>query len=149
MARGTSKARIIKVFNDQVAALIEQNGKCAKASSDDGAGRVWMNGAFGSNGWNGDVTDLTAMRKAFDRSEVIDTMNEVMQKENPGTTADKIAMKFQSDYLASLDRAYRTRHASAVRSEIFSASRRSLQASDNLADFTLGQTQRIISRGQS
>lgn len=143
MAKGVSKGKIVASFHDQVVSLIDQNDLCAKASTEAGRGRVWMSGI-----WGGDTTDLTGMKEAFDRSEIINTMNGIMDKDNPGTTADKIAMKFQSDYLGAMDRAFRTRHAGAVRSEIFSASRRSLLASSNLADSTLSNVQRILARGQ-
>jgi hypothetical protein len=143
MAKGVSKGKVVASFHDQVIYLITQNDLCAKASTEAGRGRVWMLGS-----WVDDTTDLTGMKKAFDRSEIINTMNGVMDKNSPGTTADKVAMKFQSDYLGAMDRAFRTRHAGTVRSEIFAASRRSLLASSNLADSTLSNVQRILARGQ-
>lgn len=148
MAEGQSKAKIVKTLQDQITTLAEQNKKCADASKNYGTGRVWMLGAAGVSGWNGDVTDLTEMKQAFDRSEIIDCFNDIMDQSAPGTVADKIAMKFQSDYLAAMDRAFRTRHAGTVRSELFSADRRWLQGEGNLKGYTIDNLENVISRGQ-
>lgn len=148
MAEGKSKAKIVKSMQDQVKALAEQNKKCAEAVKEYGVGRVWMLGATGADGWDGDVTDLTDMKQAFDRSEIVDTFNEIMNQEDPGTVSDKIAMKFQSDYLAAMDRAFRTRHAGTIRSELFAADRRFLQGEGNLENWSINNLQNVISRGQ-
>jgi hypothetical protein len=148
MAEGRSKAKIVKSVQDQVTKLSEQNKKCSEASKDYGIGRVWMLGPVGQDGWDGDVTDLTSMRKAFDKSEIVDCFNEVMDDKNPGTVSDKIAMKFQSDYLAAMERAFRTRHAGSVRCEMFASDRRFLQGSGNIEGLIIGNLQNVIARGQ-
>lgn len=148
MAQGQSKGRVTKVFNDQIYYLKLQNDKCAKASAETGTGRAWMIGPSGYNGWDGDTTDLTGIKKAFDRSEITDAFNEIMDSNSPGTGADRMAMKFQSDYLAAMDRAFRTRHAGLIRSEMFAADRRQLLADGNLEAASTTYAQKIISRGQ-
>ena len=148
MAQGQSKGRVTQAFNDQIYYLKLQNEKCAKASADYGIGRAWMIGPSGYNGWDGDTTDLTGMKKAFDRSEITDAFNEIMDADNPGTGADRMAMKFQSDYLAAMDRAFRTRHAGLIRCEMFSADRRQLQVDGNLENSTTTYAQKLIARGQ-
>lgn len=154
MAVGKSKARIVNILNNQVQVLVEQN-RAAALSSYNGTGRIWMLGPYAVNGvvdgkpfWTGDTEDLVGMSLAFNRAEVISTFNTVMNVNDPGTASDKIAMRFQNDYLAAMERAFRTRHAGSVRSEMFSAARRGFLADGNLQDFSTDQAQRIISRGQ-
>lgn len=154
MAVGKSKARIVNTLNNQVQVLVEQN-RAAALSSYNGTGRIWMLGPYAVNGvvdgkpfWTGDTEDLVGMSLAFNRAEVISTFNTVMNVNDPGTASDKIAMRFQNDYLAAMERAFRTRHAGSVRSEMFSAARRGFLADGNLQDFSTDQAQRIISRGQ-
>jgi hypothetical protein len=148
MAEGNSKAKIVKAVQDQVSTLAAQNKKCAEASKEYGTGRVWMLGPTEESGWDGDVTDLTGIKKAFDKSEIIDCFNEVMNDQNPGTVSDKIAMKFQSDYLAAMERAFRTRHAGSIRCELFASDRRFLQGSGNIEGQIIGNLQNVIARGQ-
>jgi hypothetical protein len=138
----TSKFKIALTLLDQIMSLNVQNTKAATSVlNNGGTGRTWMLGKFGTSGWNGNPSELTQMKKAFDRAEVIDTLNSVMDGKTPGTTGDKIAMRFQGDYLAAMERAFRTRHAGAVRSEIFAAGRRNYIGSGNLTAFSLGRAQ--------
>ena len=154
MAVGKSKAKIVTTLNNQIQVLIEQN-RAAALSAYNGVGRIWMLGPYAVSGvinntpyWTGDTDDLVGMSLAFDKSEVVSTFNSIMDVKDPGTASDKIAMRFQNDYLAAMERAFRTRHAGSVRSEMFSAARRGFLADGNLQDFSTDQAQRIISRGQ-
>jgi hypothetical protein len=154
MAVGKSKAKIVTTLNNQIQVLIEQN-RAAALSAYNGVGRIWMLGPYAVNGvsnnkpyWTGNTDDLVGMSLAFDKSEVVSTFNSIMDVNDPGTASDKIAMRFQNDYLAAMERAFRTRHAGSVRSEMFSAARRGFLADGNLQDFSTDQAQRIISRGQ-
>ena len=157
MAVGTSKGKLVEALVDQINHLKQQNTQCASASKDTGYGRVWMLGASfpdgvrpdseRSDGWNGDTDDVSGIKKAFDRSEIANTFNDVMDTKNPGTGADRMAMKFQSDYLAAMGRAFRTRHAGLVRCELFSSNRRQLQGAANLENSAITYTQNIIGRG--
>ena len=149
MAVGKSKGKVVSSLANQIYYLKLQNNMCAQASKDTGVGRMWMLGTSIGSVWDGDVTDLTGIKKAFDRSEILSTFNDIMDTDNPGSGADRMAMKFQSDYLAAMDRAFRTRHAGLVRCDLFAAERRQLQASGNLENTSITYTQRIIDRGQA
>ena len=141
---GTSKFKIALTLLDQIMSLNVQNASSSDAVlKNGGLGREWMLGKFGTSGWNGNPSELTQMKKAFDRAEIVDTFNRIMDKKDPGNTSDKIAMKFQGDYLASMERAFRTRHAGTVRSEIFAAGRRGYIGSGNLTVFSLGRAQNL------
>lgn len=155
MAVGKSKGIVVKTLVDQIQHLKVQNERCAEASKT-GTGRAWMLGTHSSSDsdmaegkiWNGDTLDLTGIKKAFDRSDLTSTFNDIMNIDSPGTGADRMAIKFQSDYLAAMDRALRTRHAGLVRCELFASERRHLQAIGNLEKNTITYAQSIIARGQ-
>jgi hypothetical protein len=151
MAVGKSKAKLIQILYDQITSLIFQIKLMGSASLANGRNRKWMLGAFkgGDNKyWDGNLTDLTSMKKAFDRTELAVDMANVMNHGDPGTTADKMAIRFQSDYLSAMDRAFRTRHMGHVRSEVVSAYRRFNNTPVVLSRTVLEYTQNMISRGQ-
>lgn len=143
MAKGKPKSRYDEVLKKQVEKLIEDNAAVASSGIDKAEGRVWMHG---SNDYP--VTDLSGLKEPFKREGLQANYAEVMDDRDPGTAADKVAIKFQSDYLAAMERAYRLRHTGLVRSEIFSAFRRKMAADVNLNEFTKANFERIRLRGE-
>jgi hypothetical protein len=151
MAKGRSKAKVIFTLYKQMVTLVYQLKLSGAAVLLGGRNGKWMLGpwhATDSKEWKGDTTDLTDMTKAFDRKDLSTMMAEVMNRKDPGTTADKMAVRFQSDYISSLDRAFRTRHMGLIRSEIVSAGRRYNNMETILNKTVLEYAQNLISRGQ-
>lgn len=142
MLKGVPKASAVSVFRDQIEALVEQNEVKSKAVLDVGKGTVWENGKFEE-----DPGDPTKIKEAFNRAEILDLLNTILDPADPGTAADKIAMKLQSDYLAAMERAFLTRHCGSVRSEMFAAGRRKRAAEANLRSFTYDTLKSILERG--
>lgn len=63
------------------------------------------------NDWSGDLTDLEGMASAFSREELNQTYEQMLDDpEKGGVVGDAIAIAFQVDWLALLERAYRARH---------------------------------------
>ncbi len=76
------------------------------------------------NGWEGDLTDLEGIAKAFDREEnASDVIEAIKEAVNPGSTGDLSASFFQADWLACQERAFRYAHASPVRLLLHAAGR--------------------------
>jgi hypothetical protein len=80
--------------------------------------------ADGSAAWTGNPGDLDDVTQAFDRSCVDRAYQQALLGEPPGTSADCLALRFQADWLAQAERAYRDRHASPVRALAHAAARR-------------------------
>jgi len=95
-----------------------------------------------------ELTDISGLKEPFKREDLQANYAEVMNDLDPGTAADKVAIKFQSDYLAAMERAYRLRHTGLVRTEIFSAMRRRIQGETNLREITRANFDRIRMRGE-
>lgn len=67
-------------------------------------------------GWSGNPLDIKGMQAAFDRSSLNALYKAgLLQPANAATVGDAMAAKLQIDYTATLERAYRTRHASRIR----------------------------------
>lgn len=143
MADGKTKSRFDPNLDKQVEKLCDDSISLASATLDLGQGRVWMHG---SNDY--ELTDISGLKEPFKREELQANYAEVMNDLDPGTAADKVAIKFQSDYLAAMERAYRLRHTGLVRTEIFSAMRRRIQGETNLREITKANFERIRMRGQ-
>lgn len=77
------------------------------------------------NTWSGNPLDITGTTNAFLRTnlnqEYVDAINDIDQQ---STVGDGMVLKLQIDYIAALERAFRTRHASSVRCKIHAAARR-------------------------
>jgi hypothetical protein len=92
--------------------------------------REWMYPPL--QGWSGDPQAISDMNKAFIR----DTLNALYKQvlndmDRVGTVGESMVLKLQVDYIAAIERAFRTRHCSSVRARLHSASRRQGQAHSN------------------
>jgi hypothetical protein len=143
MADGKTKSRFDPTLEKQIDKLCDDSLSVASATLDNGQGRVWMHG---NNDY--ELTDISGLKEPFKREDLQANYAEVMNDLDPGTAADKVAIKFQSDYLAAMERAYRLRHTGLVRTEIFSAMRRRVQGETNLREITRANFDRIQMRGQ-
>jgi hypothetical protein len=143
MAKGTPKSKYDPTLEKQVDKLIKDNKAVADATLQYGTGREWIHG---SNDY--ELTDISGLKEPFKREDLQANYAIVMSDLDPGTAADKAAIKFQSDYLAAMERAYRLRHTGIIRTEIFAAMRRRLQSDTNLQEFTKANFERMRMRGQ-
>ncbi len=85
--------------------------------------REWYNPPL--NGWSGDPMDIVGLNKAFARTNLNDVYVEIMEDSTQnGRIGEAMIVKIQIDYIAALERAYRTRQSSSVRARIHSAARR-------------------------
>jgi hypothetical protein len=61
--------------------------------------------------WSGDLFDWKGMSSPFDRSVSNQAFSKaISDPANPGTTGDGVVASLQIDYLATLERAFRSRH---------------------------------------
>lgn len=92
--------------------------------------RQWMYPPL--NGWSGNPLDIVDMNNAFDRTNLnnqyITIIDDLTHEDKIGTV---MATKLQLDYIAAMERAFRTRHCSSVRAKIHAAARRRGQGSSN------------------
>lgn len=77
--------------------------------------------------WTGDPLDVAGASAAFDREGLNADYKGALV--DGGTVGDCMAAKLQIDYVAVGERAYRTRHATRIRSAAHAAGRRRAQGS--------------------
>jgi hypothetical protein len=105
-----SKGQIHDVFQDNVHALAAQAARQAAAGRGPGV-RPW-NHPEGA----GSTLDIPGMTRVFDRDAIDGDYQELLGSgEDPGSCAAVISVKTQADLVASMERAYRARHATPVR----------------------------------
>lgn len=69
-----------------------------------------------SNNWSGDLFDVQGIEQAFDRNITNDAFTAAIADPSaPGTTGDLVAASLQVDYLAVMERAFRSRHLTRAR----------------------------------
>lgn len=76
----------------------------------------------GSSCWDGDPWSWVYMMNVWTRDEMNANYMSVINKK--GRSGEAMVIKLQMDYLATMERAFRTRHSSSVRSRIHAAARR-------------------------
>lgn len=121
MTKPTSKADIRTTFRKQLEKLAKDAEAAHKAYKLEGQ-RKWYHPEL--EGWSGDLFDLEGIAQAYDRQENHeDFLNALQDAQSPGAIGDLAASQFQGDWLAALERAFRRRHASVVRSRLHAAGR--------------------------
>ena len=119
---GTSKASLYAVFRENADGL-QADAKAMAAAATGSGQRPWQTGPLRE--WGGDPLDIAGMAAKFDRGDVGQGYADCLSDPAaPGTTADAAAIKLQNDWVAVQERAFRTRHATSVRSELNAAGRR-------------------------
>jgi hypothetical protein len=116
-------------FLDQIEKMEEASAAADEATRLAGQ-RRWMLPPL--QGWDGDPQNIPGLNKAFTR----DNLNSLYKKiisdmERAGTTGEAMVAKLQIDYIAAMERAYRTRHCSSVRAKLHAAGRRRGQSQPN------------------
>ena len=120
-AKPSPKAEIRDAFRGQLDKLVEAAEAAHKAAKMEGR-RKWFKPKL--NGWNGDLFDIEGIADAFKRDEIHeDYLKAIKSAEDPGVSGDLAAAQFQGDWLASMERAFRRRHTTPVRSRLQAAAR--------------------------
>lgn len=142
--RGVTSAIIHAVFQNRLTSLQAQ-AKAAYLHAAEGSLRVW--------GLPEELrTDLLNIAKlhlpAHDRQELNSNFEKVTQStKTAGTTGDAISLSFQTDYVASEERALRLRHSSLCRSLAHAAARRYGLATGNTFANIREQAEKMIQAG--
>ena len=82
------------------------------------------------NGWDGDLYNLEDISKAFSREELEADFLKAIDLEAPGVSGDLISISVQGDWLATQERAFRSRHQTPIRAWLHALARRKGQAHD-------------------
>ena len=86
------------------------------------AQRQWMTPTL--NGWSGDVLDVAGMHAPFDRTDMNAAYTEMLSTPGAGKVSDAQAWKMQIDYIAVMERAFRTRHSTRIRAVAHNTARK-------------------------
>ncbi len=120
--KGESKAKVHPVFREN-AEQLRADAENVEQALLNRAQRKWQ--ILPLRDWNGDPLDVPDISGKFDRAEIHENYTECLSDpESPGTTADTQALTLQNDWVAMQERAFRTRHATSVRSALHAAGRR-------------------------
>jgi hypothetical protein len=131
---------IVTGLDDYFLALLDRLSVVAAANSiavcNSDYQRQWFLSAALGAGWSGNPMDIQGMNLAFDRSALNSIYLSVLSSTSPlGRTGEAGLLKIQIDYVAAVERSFRTSQASSIRCKIHAAARRSIQgASGGLFD---------------
>ena len=121
--RGMQQAIIHPAFRENAEQLAADADNLSKASLGQ-AQRQWQVAPL--RGWSGDPLDVAGVSVKFDRKAIHENYTGCLSDpDKAGTVADTQALTLQNDWVAMQERAFRTRHATSVRSAIHAAARRS------------------------
>lgn len=111
--RGKTKARVHTVFSKRVSEL-KTNAKEQAEAFKSGKGRPYTRPEVLADR---DLQHVPSLHdNAFDRNDLNTNYDEVVQSaQDPGTVGDVAALKLQTAFNATEERAFRTRHASPLR----------------------------------
>ena len=143
--KGTTKGRVHPVFKDRLTEL--QVAAVNAAQSFQGIGqRTWD---IPSGLQASDIFDIANLHQtAFDRTPINDNYVDcVSDADSAGTVGDVISLKFQMDYNAAEERAFRARHSSTVRCLVHGMSRREFLGSGPTFDAVEKQAADSIAAG--
>lgn len=141
--QGQTQAQLDSVFTDRLNALQTDADGQAQAYTG-GPARPWqvpdeIKSLF-------DIANLHT--PAYDRDDLNGLYQQIMGAgSNPGTTADVIAIKTQIDYVASEERAFRTRHTSLCRALAHAHGRRNGHGNGPVFALTQRQTSTTLAAG--
>lgn len=110
-----SQADVDPVFVRQIQQLVQAAGSIAKYLTTPGTILSWMVPA----NWSGNTRNIAGMSAPFDRSGINQAYEKVhSDAQKPGVMGDVVALKFQGDWLAMAERAFRIRQTSPVRDAV-------------------------------
>ncbi len=144
----SSKGTIHDRFRLQAEALQAEAAAIAASVTATGQ-RPWQTGDDDSK-WDGDPLNIGGITLAFDRSDIGQAYASCLSDpSHPGSTADAMALKLQSDWLAMQERAFRCRHETSVRAAVHAAARRAGHAHEKgvIKTGVIGYVQTILKQG--
>lgn len=118
-----------EVFDRQVDNLRKYAENDSKAGVRDGVWPEWF--APYKTSWDGNPFDIEGLAEEFSRQQHAQEFNSALTGSNSGTLGDLAVSTIQGDFLAQMERAYRSRLRSSVRNKIHAAGRRLVQGSEN------------------
>ena len=114
MGHGTKKGQVDSQFEKRVSDLEEKAKSMADQFRNFNSYRLWHTPKD-----TGDLLDVPALHMpAWERNKINELYSETILAgtgDESGTCGDLIAMKWQADFMATEERAFRTRHASYAR----------------------------------
>jgi hypothetical protein len=146
MPRGTKKTDVRQRFLKQIDRIkyLAQQFDSAMINGEKTAD--WM--MPDPNGWDGNLFDVPGMKEPFDRKEHDEDFNEIVKSGvSPGVLADLASVQLQGDFLAAMERAFRERHKSHVRSMIHASARQAGHHSALIDKMLVGHIKRQLSKG--
>jgi hypothetical protein len=133
MAKAVARADVDPVLSDQINALKTQ-AKAESTAALQGNQTQWMipdPDSQGAQKWEGDLFDTQSLQNPFDRSQSNSWFADAIKDpSNPGTVGDQAVTTAQVDYLASMERAFRMRHARWPRMMIHAMGRKAGHGND-------------------
>jgi len=118
MAEPTSKAALRENFVQHISKLVDFQNQRHESALNQGPSTFYEPP---DSDWDGDLFDLQGMSKAFDRTPQQEDFQTAASE--GGVQGDYILTILQGDMLAVLERAYRARHHTSVRSRLHAAAR--------------------------
>lgn len=114
-----AKSQIRDIFLRQVEALTRYAESDRQALLGEGANKFFEPD---KGEWDGNVFDLEGLSAAFDREEIYQDFRATVTED--GYTTDLEITQLQGDFVAAMERAYRSRLCTAVRARCHAAARR-------------------------
>lgn len=109
---------------DNFTAQVEQLAFYAKRAADSALNGAWSLWYRPANFNNTALTDIANLGKPFDRAEYTEKFEKVTKEANAvGTVGDLFIIQNEGEFLATLERAFRARHHTSVRSRIHALAR--------------------------
>jgi len=118
MSNPTSKASLRSSFISQIQALSDHQIRRYMAALNSGTFNYFRPP---TSDWSGDLFDLVGIAEAFKRLEQEQDFQSTAS--SGGVQGDYILTTLQGDFLAVLERAFRARHQTSVRTRIHAAAR--------------------------
>lgn len=116
MAHGASKGQLDSKFTQRIEDLERYARQAAEAFRNNSTYRPW---ALPPGYASRDLSDIPGLHEpAWNRNNINQLYSETILQgpgAQGGTSGDLIAMKWQADFMATEERAFRTRHASRAR----------------------------------
>lgn len=116
-----SQAQLSDVFQALLQALGDNAEANARAAATPGATRSQF---FLPPGLTGSLFDLPGLSSVFSREELSEQFQRaVADAGSPGVVGDLIAVLLQGDFIATAERAFRSRHTTSVRDKLLASGR--------------------------
>jgi len=108
-------------FQELLEAMRQQSADAATNLEGGDTARPWMMPPL--RDWDGNLLDIAGIAKAFARDEPNEDYKDSLNTD-AGTVGHAMGAKLQIDYMAMMERAFRTRHATVARCTTHAAGRR-------------------------